>query len=257
LRGKEKGRKFAPVAYFPSSGKRMSDQVQQQPLASEQTPEDKSSEQRGGRRNDRERRGRRHQQQQHQPRRPEASLNMEELRDLVELIAEHGFTDFELEREGFRVRLRRELPPQSAPAPSSNAPASAPTAQVANLQSPPTPVVSSGAATTSQGHQPPTAATSAQGEKSDGGAASEDEDLHIITSPIVGTFYRSPSATADPFVRLGSAVDPVTIVCIIEAMKLMNEILAETSGEVAKIYVENGQPVEYGQPLFGVKAWNK
>ncbi len=81
----------------------------------------------------------------------------------------------------------------------------------------------------------------------------EDEGLHIITSPIVGTFYRSPSPTAEPFVRLGSHVDPDTVVCIIEAMKLMNEIQAETSGEVAKIYVENGQPVEYGQPLFGIK----
>jgi acetyl-CoA carboxylase biotin carboxyl carrier protein len=84
-------------------------------------------------------------------------------------------------------------------------------------------------------------------------AAAGEEDLHIITSPIVGTFYRSPSPNAESFVRLGSHVDPDTVVCIIEAMKLMNEIQAETSGEVAKIYVENGQPVEYGQPLFGIK----
>ncbi len=84
-------------------------------------------------------------------------------------------------------------------------------------------------------------------------AASEDEGLHIITSPIVGTFYRAASPTSEPFVRLGSNVDPDTVVCIIEAMKLMNEIQAETSGEVVKIYVENGQPVEYGQPLFGIK----
>ncbi|HWS53382.1 MAG TPA: acetyl-CoA carboxylase biotin carboxyl carrier protein, partial [Pyrinomonadaceae bacterium] len=79
------------------------------------------------------------------------------------------------------------------------------------------------------------------------------EDLHIITSPIVGTFYRSPSPNAEPFVKAGSAVEPDTVVCIIEAMKLMNEIQAETAGTVEKIYVENGQPVEYGQPLFGVK----
>jgi acetyl-CoA carboxylase biotin carboxyl carrier protein len=77
--------------------------------------------------------------------------------------------------------------------------------------------------------------------------------LYIIPSPIVGTFYRSPSPTADSFIRIGSHVEPDTIVCIIEAMKLMNEIQSETSGEIAKIYVENGQPVEYGQPLFGVK----
>ena len=75
----------------------------------------------------------------------------------------------------------------------------------------------------------------------------------MISSPIVGTFYRSPSPNAESFVKIGSTVEADTVVCIIEAMKLMNEIQAETSGEVVKIYVENGQPVEYGQPLFGIK----
>jgi acetyl-CoA carboxylase biotin carboxyl carrier protein len=85
-------------------------------------------------------------------------------------------------------------------------------------------------------------------------AASQDQDLHIIPSPIVGTFYRSASPTAEPFVKIGSSVEPESVVCIIEAMKLMNEIQAEATGEVVKIYVENGQPVEYGQPLFGIKS---
>jgi acetyl-CoA carboxylase biotin carboxyl carrier protein len=93
------------------------------------------------------------------------------------------------------------------------------------------------------------ASTGAQTETS----PTEEESLHIITSPIVGTFYRSASPAAEPFVRLGSHVDPDSVVCIIEAMKLMNEIQSETTGEIAKIYVENGQPVEFGQPLFGVK----
>lgn len=75
----------------------------------------------------------------------------------------------------------------------------------------------------------------------------------MIPSPIVGTFYRAASPNAESFVKIGSRVEPETLVCIIEAMKLMNEIQAETSGEVVKIYVENGQPVEYGQPLFGIK----
>ena len=75
----------------------------------------------------------------------------------------------------------------------------------------------------------------------------------MIPSPIVGTFYRSASPNSDPFVKIGSRVEPDSVVCISEAMKLMNEIQAETSGEIAKIYVENGQPVEYGQPLFGIK----
>jgi acetyl-CoA carboxylase biotin carboxyl carrier protein len=77
--------------------------------------------------------------------------------------------------------------------------------------------------------------------------------LHVITSPIVGTFYRASSPNDEPFVKVGSQVEPDSVVCIIEAMKLMNEIQAETTGTIAKIYVENGQPVEYGQPLFGVK----
>jgi acetyl-CoA carboxylase biotin carboxyl carrier protein len=82
----------------------------------------------------------------------------------------------------------------------------------------------------------------------------QDQDLHTISSPIVGTFYRSPSPSAEAFVKIGTNVEPETVVCIIEAMKLMNEIQAETTGEVVKIYVENGQPVEYGQPLFGIRS---
>jgi acetyl-CoA carboxylase biotin carboxyl carrier protein len=77
--------------------------------------------------------------------------------------------------------------------------------------------------------------------------------LHTIKSPIVGTFYRASSPTSEPFVKLGDNIEPDSVVCIIEAMKLMNEIQAEVAGEIVKIFVENGQPVEYGQPLFGVK----
>jgi len=84
-------------------------------------------------------------------------------------------------------------------------------------------------------------------------AADPDADLFKITSPIVGTFYRSPGPDKDPYVKEGSQVTPESVVCIVEAMKLMNEIQAETSGEVVRVYVENGQPVEYGQPLFGIR----
>ncbi|HVE59528.1 MAG TPA: acetyl-CoA carboxylase biotin carboxyl carrier protein, partial [Pyrinomonadaceae bacterium] len=80
-----------------------------------------------------------------------------------------------------------------------------------------------------------------------------DADLFKITSPIVGTFYRSPAPDKPSYVEVGDKVSDSTVVCIVEAMKLMNEIQAETSGEVVKIYVENGQPVEYGQPLFGIR----
>ena len=97
----------------------------------------------------------------------------------------------------------------------------------------------------------PTEASRAEEKKKE--EEESEAGLHIITSPIVGTFYRAASPQADPFVKVGSQVENDSVVCIIEAMKLMNEIQAETAGTVAKIYVENGQPVEYGQPLFGVK----
>jgi len=173
---------------------------------------------------------------------------MVELRELVELISTHGFTDFELEREGFRVRLRREQPTSvlgatstgaasvNAPLPASftaTTPAAAPPPVPATPNAPP---VVAGATS---------AATSLE--------QSSDADLETITSPIVGTFFRSASPTSEPFVKIGSSVGADTVVCIVEAMKLMNEILAETSGTIEKIYVENAQPVEYGQALFGVR----
>jgi acetyl-CoA carboxylase biotin carboxyl carrier protein len=168
--------------------------------------------------------------------RPSASVNMDELRELIALLRENGLAEFELEREGFRVRLRREGA-SAAPIPFVEVSAPTPTAVKGGSQ------VSSQVVTALPAHPGAHAET----------AASEDQDLHIIPSPIVGTFYRSPSPTAEAFVRIGSVVEAETVVCIIEAMKLMNEIQAETTGEVAKIYVENGQPVEYGQPLFGIR----
>ncbi|MCU1290994.1 MAG: accB [Acidobacteria bacterium] len=157
----------------------------------------------------------------------EASLNMAELRELAELVNEHGFTDFEFENENIRVRLSKmtAAPVMQAVNPISAAPAFAAAA--------------------------PAAQTSAAPAASD--EATQEDDLYKITSPIVGTFYRSPSPDKEPYVQEGSKVTPETTVCIVEAMKLMNEIQAETTGEVVKIYVENGQPVEYGQPLFGIR----
>ena len=166
---------------------------------------------------------------------PAASVNMEELRELISLLRDNGLAELELENEGFRVRLRRESALAEA-APVASVPQSAPAAAPAAPALAPAP---SGPA------HPGTQAST---------AAAQDQDLHIISSPIVGTFYRSSSPTADPFVKIGSNVENDTVVCIIEAMKLMNEIQAEASGEVVKIYVENGQPVEYGQPLFGIQS---
>jgi acetyl-CoA carboxylase biotin carboxyl carrier protein len=152
------------------------------------------------------------------------SFNMDEIRELADLVDEYGLTDFEFENENIRVRLSKTtgvgFSHQAAPVHSA-----AP--------------IASGSPLTRTEAEPP--------------ALSADEGLFTITSPIVGTFYRSPGPDKEPYVKEGSNVSPESVVCIVEAMKLMNEIQAETSGEVIKIYVENGQPVEYGQPLFGIK----
>jgi acetyl-CoA carboxylase biotin carboxyl carrier protein len=172
-------------------------------------------------------RGRRQQRHQQKRKQTEPSLNMSELRELAELVDQHGFTDFEFENENIRVRLSKNPAPQFVQAfqPMAAAHASSPVQTSAIEKIPETAPIET----------------------------ESDADLYKITSPIVGTFYRSPSPDKEPYVKEGSQVSPGTIVCIVEAMKLMNEIEAEVSGEVVKIYAENGQPVEYGQPLFGIK----
>jgi len=152
------------------------------------------------------------------------SLNMDEIRELADLVDEYGFTDFEFENENIRVRLSK----------MTGAPV---IQQAAPVQAAATPV---------------TAAPKTETERP-APATDPDADLFKITSPIVGTFYRSPGPDKDPYVKEGSQVTPESVVCIVEAMKLMNEIQAETSGEIVRVYVENGQPVEYGQPLFGIR----
>ena len=155
------------------------------------------------------------------------SFNMNELRELAELVNEHGFTDFEFENENIRVRLSKTAPASPAPVYAAPAPVAAPAA--------------------------PASAPAAGSAGTEVPVADADADLSKITSPIVGTFYSAPGPDKEPYVKVGSKVSPESVVCIVEAMKLMNEIQAEATGEIVKIYVENGQPVEYGQPLFGIK----
>src|SRR5690554_6723513 len=150
----------------------------------------------------------------------DASFNLDEIRRLAELVDEHGFTDFEFENENIRVRLSKQVNAPVYAAPVPQAPVAAPT--------------------------PAPASPVSTAESAAAPAADDDAGLHKITSPIVGTFYRSPAPDKPPYVSEGTNVSPETVVCIVEAMKLMNEIQAETSGEIVKIYVENGQPVEYG-----------
>jgi acetyl-CoA carboxylase biotin carboxyl carrier protein len=168
--------------------------------------------------------------------RTRALVDLDELGELIALLKENGLTEFELEREGFRIHLRQGIDYQSE--------GDADSASSAQAQTPPAAPAKGGAAFAAATPPQPRASKT---------AAAEDQDLYIIPSPIVGTFYRAASPNAESFVKIGSYVEPESIVCIIEAMKLMNEIQAETRGEVVKIYVENGQPVEYGQPLFGIK----
>ena len=193
----------------------------------------------GGGRQGSRRRHRSERENQTTPRRTETSINMDELRELADLITAQGFTEFELEKEGFRLRLSRNTYSQTPPNTGA-------TGSVIPFPAPPT---ATSAAPSSNVTSTAAAATLAATDT----APSVVEELHKITSPIVGTFYRAPSPTSDVFVNQGSRVAPETVVCIIEAMKLMNEIQAEVSGTIEKIYVENGQPVEYGQALFGVK----
>lgn len=170
----------------------------------------------------------------------EPSLNMAEIRELAELVDAHGFTDFEFENENIRVRLSKNPAPQFVQAVQPIAAAPSPALSFAAPVSAVAPPVEAKAETPHPGAKAET-------------EAAADEDLYKITSPIVGTFYRAPSPDKDPYIKVGDTVSPDTTVCIVEAMKLMNEIQAETSGEVVKIYVENGQPVEFGQPLFGIR----
>jgi acetyl-CoA carboxylase biotin carboxyl carrier protein len=165
-------------------------------------------------------------------------LEGKELRDLIDLISKSNFVTFELEREGFKLKLEKGLglalpqPPAGTPVQTfPDSMASAPPAIGASAQDP---------------------ASSAAGVPAVAVDAST-VGLVDMTSPIVGTFYRQPSPAAPPFVEPGSKVKKGQVLCIIEAMKLMNEIEAELDAEVVEILVANGQPVEFGEILFRLR----
>ena len=156
-------------------------------------------------------------------------MDLDEIKRILDLMRENDLAEFELEQEGVKVRLRKNSGPQwNGQAPVLPAPAYAP---------------------------PPAVATVSAGESASSPltAASEDVDLAIIKSPIVGTFYRAPDPESKPFAEVGQMVKTGQTLCIIEAMKLMNEINAECDGEVVKVYVENGRAVQYGERLFAIR----
>ena len=168
---------------------------------------------------------------------------MKELRELVEFLKENGLNEFEFERGDLKIRLKFVQPMQAAPASALDL------ARLGQL-------LSSGghtAPTASQGIHAvaSSASTAAAAEAAEAQAA--DEKLHIVKSPIVGTFYESSSPGAAAFIKIGDQVENGQVLCIVEAMKLMNEIESDAGGEVVKRFVTNGQPVEYGQDLFALR----
>ncbi len=161
-------------------------------------------------------------------------MNFDEIKLILDMIREHELSEFELERQGETLRLRKN----SVPAWPANMPqmASMPMSYTLAPQGPPGP-----------------AGSAAQAEPAVLTPANDDLDLAIVKSPIVGTFYRAPEPGAPPYVDTGQPVKKGQVLCIIEAMKLMNEINSDVDGEVVKVYVENGQPVQYGERLFAIK----
>ena len=160
---------------------------------------------------------------------------LEELRELVEFLKANGIAEFDMEQDDLKVRIKFAGEPAAAPAAGfdmaqlsrlmASAPAAAPVAAPA--------------------HAAPSAAAEF--------AAELEEKLHEVKSPIVGTFYESPSPGAPAFVKVGDQVEVGQVLCIVEAMKLMNEIESDVAGEVVKRIAASGQPVEYGQPLFAIR----
>ncbi|PYT49452.1 MAG: acetyl-CoA carboxylase biotin carboxyl carrier protein [Acidobacteria bacterium] len=159
-----------------------------------------------------------------------ASPEIQQIEELLQFMTEHNLEEFEYSRGDLRIRLRKPSAGVVMPAARGS--------------------TSSEFAAHNPGDAPHAAATPHT-------EARASEDLHMVKSPIVGTFYGSPSPGSDAFVKVGSHVEAGQVLCIVEAMKLMNEIEADAAGEVVRIFAENGQPVEYGQPLFGIRPSRK
>jgi acetyl-CoA carboxylase biotin carboxyl carrier protein len=159
---------------------------------------------------------------------------LEELRELVEFLKANGIAEFDMEQDDLKVRIKFAGEPGAAPVGGFDM------AQLSRLMAS-TPAAAPAAAS---------AGKSVAAEL----AAELEEKLHEVKSPIVGTFYESPSPGAPPFVKVGDQVEVGQVLCIVEAMKLMNEIESDFAGEVVKRIASSGQPVEYGQPLFAIRA---
>ena len=165
-------------------------------------------------------------------------LTFEQIKELIDLVASHRLNGFELEKSGFRLKIDG----QAVAGAVASSDASPPVVASA-------PVVAAAPAAPVAAPPPPAAAPAPESA-----APSLPPNAHILNSPIVGTFYRAPNPDAGNFAEVGDRVSKGQVLCIVEAMKLMNEIESDADGEILEIYVENGQPVEYGEPLFAIKA---
>ena len=166
-------------------------------------------------------------------------MDKDQLKELMEFISQSNFVEFELEQEGFKLKLVKELAHAQGIGNGLPGPGMAPQpSMVTGPASPPAPHAAP--APPSAGRAAPTPPT----------------DVFQMTSPMVGTFYRAANPTAPPFVEVGDVVKKGQVLCIIEAMKLMNELESEVAGEVLEIPVSNGQPVEYGEVLFRIRVLN-
>jgi len=163
--------------------------------------------------------------------RPPDTMNQKELKELIEFLIEKDIAEFELERGDVKVRIKRAGQQAPAPVPETRffaVPSAVPAA-------------------------PDVAAAPVAAAPPAKQASAAEEALHMVRSPIVGTFYESPSPGSPPFVKAGDVVEAGQVLCIVEAMKLMNEIESDVAGEVVKRLVNNGQPIEYGQELFAIR----
>jgi acetyl-CoA carboxylase biotin carboxyl carrier protein len=161
-------------------------------------------------------------------------MDFDELNKILDLVRKHELSEFELEREGFKIRIKKGTlvhasGPGTAPLPPQMTQHAAPFPETPELSTP-------------------------EAVADENAPSAEEVDFAIVKSPIVGTFFRASEPGAPPFVEVGDVVKVGQVLCIIEAMKLMNEIDSEYEGEIAKIYVDSGQPVQYGERLFAIKA---
>src|SRR5262245_30244016 len=157
-------------------------------------------------------------------------MDLDQIKQILDLVRQHELSEFEFEQNGLRLKIRREAGRADAASASV-----APAAGVPVASAPAPSVAASAAASTPAAPQ------------------DEEVELAVVKSPIVGTFYRSPEPEAPSFVEIGASVKKGQVLCIIEAMKLMNEIDSEYDGEVINVYVENGQAVQYGERLFAIR----